>query len=333
MGNTTRVRAKNSGSWQTATIVYGKHGGTWKPARYVYAKRDGVWQGVYSVLSGSKSDGFLGQSGASGSGTVDCTASADASGYIGAKSYSWTKTSGADHTCLNPTSQTPTWRYSFSSVGPEQTAYAYSTWECTITDQDTGATVVVGGVSIGSAWTNITPAYSGSTNKLTSGSGSVTAPAGANSVTIYCIAIGGQGGSGYNDGLDHQYGGGGGGGGGRVVWSGAVTGGVTSFSYSVGNFGSNTTAGGLTAAPGVNGGSADGGGPGGGGSGGGASGGNVANDTGGDGTSALGSSQGFGGAGHGAPDGTYGYGGDGSDGFGSGGSSPGGAVVFFVWSP
>lgn len=238
MGNTNRFTARRAGGWQYASTVHGKFGGTWRPARYVYAKHGGVWRGVYSVLSPSKTDAFYPGSGASASGTVDCGATANATGNIGPLSFLWARTGGAGHTCLNPTSATPTFRYNFSGVGPEQTSYAYSTWQCTISDGDTGATTVIGGVSVGSAWTNTIPAFSGRTDYITS-SQSVATPSGANSLIVYIVGGGAQGGAGFNDGMGTEYFGGGASGAGQAVKT--ISGPSGSYSCTVGGagFGSN----------------------------------------------------------------------------------------------
>jgi hypothetical protein len=332
---TTKFSGRLGGTWRTANAVYARLGGTWRHCRYVYVKLNGSWVGVYSTpdvtISGG---GSAGMSGASSSGQAYVYAIANLGGtHSGSISYSWANIGGNAIQCSNAGIANPYFYYDFVGVPNGTTSGPVSaTFRCTITDTLTGAQSYAD-VTIGNlTWQNTIPAFSGHTDKITSlGGGSVNRPTGANSVTIYAIAYGGQGGGGFNGGGEPSYGGGGGGGGGRMVWSGAAS---SSYSYMVGNLGQPTSVSGIgTANAGSNGDSASPGGGGGGGLGGSASGGNVANDTGGAGDSSSGDTGGSGGSGQSAPDGTYGQGSDGGNGFGGGGGNYGPSVIFFVWSP
>ena len=331
MGNTTKLWGY-SGGYGQAQGLWGYSGG-WQPAKAAWVYDAGTWKGIYSVLSVTGTSNVShGSSGASSSGGDSGSGGVTGvSGNIGSLSYSWSYLSG-DGVIVpdNSAAATPTWSRSFSGVANGTSSSASASWRCTITDAQTGATTTAD-ISIGLQWTNTIPAFTFQRNPFPgptspgANSGICNAPAGANTVRIYIIGGGGQGGSGIFQDGDHLYNGGGAASGARAVWSGAAS----NFTYSAGGPRTGSSVSGVASATaGGDGGNAEfnafsdgfanpGGNT--------ASGGNEANDPGNGATGITG------GSGQSTPIGNYGTGGDGGA-FFEGGHMGQEGIVIFEWS-
>lgn len=252
MGNTNRFTGRRPpGSWQYASTVYGKRAGNWLAARYVYARSGGVWRGVYSVLSATMNGNIAHTgSGASSSGTASAAGGVTGvSGNIGGVSYGWSRISS--YQGIEPNNSgiaQPTWSRSFSGVSNGTTSGAVAeTWQCTITDGDTGATTTRN-YQIEFAWQNTLSAFTPFTQYFTSGSSSVGTPAGAGFLTIRVVGGGAQGGAGFNDGMGTEFFGGGASGAGQAIKTISPSG---TYSYSVGSTGLGLSQGGTSSVSGA----------------------------------------------------------------------------------
>ena len=335
MGNSTVLWGHNGSGFAITKGVWGHDGSSFKPAKFVFGKSaGGSWIPRYSVLSASASGGSHTDSGASSSGTASVVAGVNTvSGSYATVSYVWTRLSGSQISC-SANIATPTWSCPFTGVANGTTSGTVSeSFRVTITDDNTGATTTAD-ITINLAWQNTIPAFSGQTDPFYGpASGTINPPAGANTVRIYIVGGGGDGGSGNFIDTESMYGGGGGASGARAVWFGSAQ----SFTYSAGGPRTGSSVSGIaSASAGGNGSSAFGtnvghGNPGGNT----ASGGNESNDPGNGGGSGAGGNDGSGGgggAGQSTPLGDFGAGGNGGSSGSSGDDGQQGAIVF-VWYP
>lgn len=344
---TVSVAAKDiwvyqSGAWhveQQPSIYQGGAYHNWKGA-WIY--QSGAWQPFYSTITVSASNASGSGSGASSSGSVSTSSgpsTVTGGTPIGTPTFSWAYVSGDSGISVNnSTLQNPIWNKTISGVGCSSSSNPTAVWRVTATDPATGRQAASSNITVSLTWNNTTSCFTPFNQQFTSGSGSVTVPTGASSLTIYVVGGGGKGGSGRQSG--DPGGGGGGGSGGNSSITRAISsgdwGGTLGYSVGAGSTGAN--AGTSTSSGSVAAGSAalssTGGSDGQPGAGGGGSGGAGGTPAGNSGSAGGSGSSGLGGSGGAAPRGDgYGAGGKGGNASGSQAGTAGvGGEVIFQWS-
>lgn len=232
---TTDFKRRSGGSFAAAVTVRRRSGGGWISATKAYRRTGGAWSMVYSMPDlGISGGGAATGSGGSSSGSASVGATAAPGGTnSGSLSYAWNYVSGDGAIAPNNSGiANPTFSRNFTGVPNGTTSSGVSAiWRCILTDTATGAQVYEDRTIGPLAWQNTIPAFSGRTDYINS-SQSVSTPAGANSLTVYIVGGGAQGGAGFNDGMGTEFVGGGASGAGQAVKT--VSGPGGSYSCTVG---------------------------------------------------------------------------------------------------